>query len=78
MPMCPCFNRSFAIFRASLRMMPTLETIYEETYDTIEPGELKKWEVLWYAAQDDGWGKWTNIDYIDVREPMGPPPPEIM
>ena len=76
---CPCLNRSFAVFRASLRMMPTLDTIYEEVYDTgIEPDELKKWEVLWYAAQDDGWGQWSTIDYdyvdVPIRDPPGPPP----
>ena len=75
--MCPCLtNRSFAIFRASLMMMPTLETIYEEAY-TIDPS-LESWEVSWVEWQqaDDGWGQWTEIDYeyINVREPLGPPP----
>ena len=62
-------HRSFAIFRASLRSMPTLETIEEEVYDSgIEPiGEPPElyfdtdW-AHWQEARDD-WGQWADIEY---------------
>ena len=60
-------HRSFAIFRASLRSMPTLETIEEEIYDSgIEPiGEppeiyFNKDCNYWQEAE---WGQWTDIEY---------------
>ena len=77
-----CLHRSFAIFRASLRSMPTLETIeevyevediYEEVYD-IEPlGESDVCDTIdnkyWNDWQTSDWGQWTDIeyDYILVR-----------
>ena len=65
--MCPCLtmHRSFALFRATLRVQ-TLETIYENIYDF--GVEKESWTVKWYAARDDGWGQWSIID-----EPIGPP-----
>ena len=72
-----CLHRSFAIFRASLRSMPTLETIEEEVYDSGtepigEPPDL--WDTIefdekdwthWHAKEE--WGQWTDIEYIDVN-----------
>jgi len=60
-------HRSFVIFRASLRSMPTLETIEEETYDSgIEPiGEPP--EIYFNKDcnhwQEADWGQWTDIEY---------------
>ena len=69
-------HRSYAVFRASLRSMPTLESI-EETIDEEdmeplgEPPDL--WETInfeekdwtqWQEAREE-WGQWTEID--DVR-----------
>ena len=78
--MCPCFtmHHSYAMFRAMLKMFPTLDTIYE-----IEENE-KEWEVAWdhwLQAKDDGWGQWADIDDLMPRpkfkciEPSSPPPP---
>lgn len=64
--MCPCFtmHRSFQIFRASLKLFPTLDTIYEIDND-YECNE-KEWVWdHWIQAKDDGWGQWTDID-IDI------------
>ena len=60
-------HRSFAIFRASLRSMPTLETIDEEIYDSgIEPiGEPPEiyFNNVWKHWQSSDWGQWTDIEY---------------
>ena len=64
-------NRSYAIFRESMKRLPTLDTIYEEVCD-IEPlasNEPKHWEVMWdhwRSARDDEWGQWIDVEYIDV------------
>jgi hypothetical protein len=68
-----CLHRSFAGFRASLRSMPTLETIEEEDsgieeidepeiWDTIEYDE-KDW-VHWQEAREE-WGQWTDIETMN-------------
>lgn len=66
-----CLHRSFAIFRASLRSMPTLETIVEEE-PIGEPPDLwdlnnfdeKDW-IHWQASEE--WGQWTDIEYVMVN-----------
>ena len=68
-----CLHRSFAIFRASLRSMPTLETIEEEIYDmdvydmepTGEPPELHFDNKDWIHWQSSDWGQWTDIEYMN-------------
>ena len=66
-------HRSYAVFRASLRSMPTLESI-EETIDEEdmeplgEPPDL--WETINFEEKDwthwqeatEEWGQWTDID----------------
>jgi hypothetical protein len=76
--MMNCLHRSFAIFRSSLRSMPTLETIEEEVYESgVEPiGEPPDlWDTIefdekdwthWQEAREE-WGQWTDIEYIDVN-----------
>ena len=79
MPMCPCFkNRSYAIFRASMKRLPKMETIVEEVYVIVkEPDqycEESGWIELWQGAH---WGQWADIEYkyIDVcYEPITAPP----
>ena len=63
-------NRSYAIFRESMKRLPTLDTIYEEVYETgIEP-DADRWEEVawdhWQSARDDEWGQWIDVEYIDV------------
>jgi len=66
--MMNCLHRSFAVFRASLRSLPTLETIVEEEplceppdlWDDIEFDE-KDW-THWQDAREE-WGQWTDIEY---------------
>ena len=67
-----CLHRSFAIFRANLRSMPTLETIeevYEEVYDMEPIGEppdlyyLNNFDKDWIHWQSSDWGQWTDIEY---------------
>ena len=68
-----CLHRSFDIFRASLRSMPTLETIeevYEEVYDMEPIGEPPDLYDLnnfdnkdWIHWQSSDWGQWTDIEY---------------
>ena len=66
-------HRSYAVFRASLRSMPTLETI-DEIYETDmeplgEPPDL--WETINFEEKDwthwqeatEEWGQWTDIEY---------------
>jgi hypothetical protein len=83
--LCPCFkNRSYALFRASMKRLPKMETIVEEVYVTVkEPDqycEESDWIELWQDArwgQDAHWGQWADIeyDYIDVcYEPRTAPP----
>lgn len=79
MCLCLTMNRSYAIFRESMKRLPTLDTIYEEVYETgIEPFDIdnsKSWEVAWdhwQSARDDEWGQWIDVEY--VREPTSPPP----
>jgi hypothetical protein len=62
-----------------MKRLPTLDTIYEEVYETgIEPMEKSKsWEVAWdhwQSARDDEWGQWSEIDYeyIDVSYSTAP------
>ena len=75
MNLAMCLHRSFAIFRASLRSMPTLETIEEEVYDmdvydmevydmepTGEP-EIHFDNKDWIHWQSSDWGQWTDIEY---------------
>jgi len=79
--LCPCFkNRSYALFRASMKRLPKMKTIVEEVYVTVkEPGpewycEESAWIEIW---QDAHWGQWADIeyDYIDVcYEPRTTPP----
>ena len=66
-----CLHRSFAIFRASLRSMPTLETI-EEVYDIDEDIDVYDIEPIkpelyfdnkdWTHWQSSDWGQWTDIE----------------
>jgi len=61
-------NSSYAIFRESMKRLPTLETIYEEVYETcIDP--IETCELMWghwQSARDDEWGQWIDVEYIDV------------
>ena len=72
MCMCLCLkmNRSYAIFRESLKRLPTLDTIYEEVYETerFEPIETETCELWghWQSARDDEWGQWIDVEYMDV------------
>jgi hypothetical protein len=62
-------HRSYAVFRASLRSMPTLETIEEEDTEPIgEPPDL--WDTINFEEKDwthwqarEEWGQWTDIEY---------------
>jgi hypothetical protein len=73
MCLCLCLkmNRSYAIFRESLKRLPTLDTIYEEVYETerVEPIKIETRELMWghwQSARDDEWGQWIDVEYIDV------------
>ena len=68
-----CLHRSFAIFRASLRSMPTLETIeedYEDVYDVYDMEPIGEPPYLsnnfdnkdWIHWQSSDWGQWTDIE----------------
>ena len=59
-----CLHRSFAIFRASLRSMPTLETI-EEVYDIDEDIDVYDMDVYDMDVYD--------MEVYDM-EPIGEPP----
>jgi hypothetical protein len=68
---CVKCHRSFAIFRASLRSMPILETIeevYEDNYEVYdmeplgEPPEIY-FNNVWKHWQSSDWGQWTDIEY---------------
>ena len=66
-------NRSYAIFRESMKRLPTLDTIYEEVYETgidhVEPIETETCELMWghwQRARDDEWGQWIDVEYMDV------------
>jgi len=73
MCMCLCLkmNRSYAIFRESMKRLPTLDTIYEEVYETerFDPIETETCELMWghwQSARDDEWGQWIDVEYMDV------------
>jgi hypothetical protein len=64
------FNRSYAIFRESMKRLPTLDTIYEEVYEEeIGPIEPEPCELMWghwQSARDDEWGQWIDVEYMDI------------
>ena len=69
MCLCLCLkmNRSYAIFRESMKRLPTLDTIYEDTFESLETNEpCEVMWVHWQSARDDEGGQWIDVEYIDV------------
>jgi len=60
--MCLFVNRSYAIFRESMKRLPTLDTIQEEcTFESIDTEPEVIW-IHWQSARDDEWGQWIDLD----------------
>jgi len=70
-PMCIfMINRSYALFRASMKRLPKMETIVEEVYVIKKPLSnatyKEEWKEHWHASRDNDWGQWSDIEYNHV------------
>jgi hypothetical protein len=63
-------NRYFALFRASMKRLPILDTIVEETCfdpwsdigDIEAIGDTDTWKQHWLTSLEDTWGQWADIE----------------
>ena len=65
-------NRYFALFRASMKRLPILDTIVEEICfdpwsdigDIEDIGDIgdTDWKQHWLSSLEDTWGQWADIE----------------
>ena len=72
-------NRYFKLYRASMKRLSKMDTIFEEVYEKVYEKEPKPvdpdWKKIWFTAReiDSHWDQWVDIEYMD--EPSTSPPP---